>query len=73
MVSFPLLALPLLGFLNSELWYAVPLIVVVSLTYGATRHEWMGPILHHSLRTAIWIVGFMAVIFLVLFVFSLLL
>ena len=33
------------GILNSRLWFAVPLIVAVSLVYAATRHEMMAPIL----------------------------
>jgi hypothetical protein len=49
------------------LWYALPLIVSVSLVYAATRHEEMKPILIHALRAAIWIVGFMAIIFGVLY------
>ena len=49
-----------------ELWYALPLIIVVSLVYSATRHEWMGPILRHALRIGVWIVGFMAVVFVLL-------
>lgn len=52
------------------LWYAIPLILVVSLVYSATRHELMGPILKHSLRIGAWIVGFMAVVFVVLQLFS---
>ena len=48
------------------MWYAVPLIVAISLVYAATRHELMGPILQHAWRVAMWIVGFMAVVFVVL-------
>jgi hypothetical protein len=44
--------------------------VAVSLVYGATRHELMGPILHQSVRAAAWIVGFMAAIFAVLYLVS---
>lgn len=51
----------------NQLWYVVPLIVSVSLVYGATRHELMGPILNNAVRAAIWIVGFMGIIFVVLF------
>ena len=57
--------LALLGSLN-QLWHVVPLIIVVSLVYGATRHEQMGPILRNAFRAATWIVGFMAIIFFVL-------
>jgi len=48
------------------LWYALPLIVAVSLVYAATRHEDMRPILQHALRVGMYIVGFMLVIFVVL-------
>ncbi len=52
----------LADWLHSELWYSIPLIVSISLVYGATRHEKMGPILHHAWHTGIWIVGFITVI-----------
>lgn len=52
--------MPLLAVVN--LWYAVPLIVSVSLVCAATRHEQMGPILHHASRFGMWIVVFMAVV-----------
>jgi len=51
---------PLLAVLS--VWYAVPLIVSVSLVCAATRHEQMGPILNHSVRFGLWIVVFMAVV-----------
>ena len=54
----------------NHLWYAAPLIVTISLVYGATRHEMLWPILEHSIRTAVWMVGFIAVIFAILFVIS---
>jgi hypothetical protein len=44
------------------MWYSLPLIVVISLVYSATRHEAMGPILAHSARLGVMITGFMAVI-----------
>ena len=52
--------LPLLAVVN--LWFALPLIVSVSLVCAATRHEQMGPIVHHAVRFAVWIVVFMAVV-----------
>ena len=55
---------------HNRLLYALPLVVAVSLVYGATRHELMKPILQHALRAATWIVGFMAIIFLVLLLVS---
>lgn len=54
----------------NQLWFAVPLIVVVSLVYGATRHEDIWEILHNSYRAATWVVGFMAIIFGVLLAIS---
>ena len=48
------------------MWYAVPLVVSVSLVYAATRHEDFGPILDHAWRFALWIFVFMAAIFAVL-------
>jgi hypothetical protein len=59
----------MLGMIN-QLWYALPLILVISLVYAATRHELMGPILVHAVRLGVWITGFMAAIFAVLLVVS---
>ena len=42
--------------------YAIPLIITISLVYGATRHENMSEIFEQSIRSIIWIVTFMAVI-----------
>jgi hypothetical protein len=52
---------PLLAEVNL-LWYAPPLIVVISLVYSATRHEVMRSILSHSARLAAMIAGFMLAI-----------
>ncbi len=51
---------PLLAVMN--LWYALPLIVSVSLVCAATRQEELGPILQHALRFGLWIVVFMAAV-----------
>jgi hypothetical protein len=51
-----------------QIWFAIPLIVVVSLVYGATRHENLPEIFAHSLRNAIWCVGFMSIIFFLIWV-----
>ena len=48
--------------------FAVPLIIAISLVYAATRHELMEPILRHAWRILVWIVGFMAIVFVILFV-----
>jgi len=55
----------------NQLWYALPLIVAVSLSYAATRHEVTGEILHHAVRTFVWITGFMGVVFIALYIISL--
>lgn len=57
-------------FSHKQFWHLVPLIVVVSLVYGATRHEGWSDILDHALRFGVWILGFLSVIFVVLVVVS---
>lgn len=52
-------------------WYALPLVIAVSLVYAATRHEAMGPVLHHAVRVGAYIVGFMFMVFAVLWFLSL--
>ena len=54
----------------NDMWYALPLVVAVSLVYAATRHESMREILTHAARIGTWIVGFMAVVFALLFFIS---
>jgi hypothetical protein len=61
------------GLLHNQLWFALPLITAISLVYGATRDERPIPILQNALRAAVWIVGFMAIVFVVLWLVSLLL
>jgi uncharacterized membrane protein len=56
--------------MTNNFWYALPLIITISLVYAATRHESVGPILSHSLRIGGWIVAFMAVIFGLLYLVS---
>jgi len=53
-----------------DFWYAVPLIIAVSLVYAATRHEQMEPILGHAVRIAAWIAGFMGIVFVVILAVS---
>ena len=52
------------------LLYYLPLIISISLVFGATRHEDTSLVLKHSLYTARWITSFMAIIFVVLCVVS---
>jgi len=49
---------------TARIWYSLPLIAVVSLCYGATRHEHLREIAIHAFRTCVWVLGFMAIIFL---------
>lgn len=50
------------------LLYFVPLIISIALVFGATRHEDTTLIIQHSWYTARWVTGFMAIIFLILYV-----
>lgn len=65
--------LPILfgAFWTGRWWYAIPLIVSISLVYGATRHEHLIPILTNAYKSAIWIAIFMAMIFVVIWVIGL--
>jgi hypothetical protein len=54
----------------NDLWYALPLIVAVSLVYSATRHELPQPIAVGAVRMAAWISGFMVIGFAILFAIS---
>ena len=51
----------------AKIWFALPLVIVISLVYGATRHEEMREIVAQSYRSLIWVVGFMAIIFAIIF------
>jgi hypothetical protein len=55
---------------DADIWYSLPAIIAISLVYSATRHEAIFPILHHALKTGLWIAGFMAAFFLVLWLIS---
>lgn len=61
---------PLFASRPGDLFYAAPLIVAVSLVYAATRHEQMPEILSHTVRVGAWITGFMAVLFVLLWLIS---
>ncbi|MEM6978297.1 MAG: hypothetical protein AAF539_01435 [Planctomycetota bacterium] len=58
----------MLSIAPSYLLYYIPLIVVVSLVFAATRHEDESLILKHALHTGRWITGFMAIVFVVLLI-----
>lgn len=63
LISFSLL---LLANTPARIWYSVPLIVVISLVYGATRHERLKEIVENAVRTTIWVLAFMGLIFLMI-------
>lgn len=48
------------------LLYYLPLLIAISLVFGATRHEDTTLILRHAWHTGRWITGFMAIIFMVI-------
>ena len=50
--------------------YAVPLIVVISLVYAATRHEELKAIFPHAFGCATWIVGLMVAVGLIMAIVS---
>jgi len=54
--------LPNLLALTPRLYYAAPLVVVISLVYGATRHATLSEIAGHAFRSLVWVVGFLAII-----------
>ncbi|MCA9107784.1 MAG: hypothetical protein KDA83_20395 [Planctomycetales bacterium] len=49
-----------------SLWYAVPLVLSISIVYGATRDERPSLIFAHAWRSALWIVGFMGICYAVM-------
>lgn len=54
----------------NELWYVLPLVVVISLVYSGTRYERSEDILIGSFHSAKWVTGFMLVVFAVLWFIS---
>lgn len=52
----------MLAAMTERLWYALPLLVAVSLVYAATRHEDVGGILNHAWRFAVWTLVFVGVV-----------
>ena len=53
---------------DAQIWYAIPLVVSISLVYGATRHENLKEILIQTYRSVVWVLGFMAIIFGIIYV-----
>ena len=57
---------------GSAYWHVLPLVVVVSLVYRATRHEEWPLILRRAVRDVVFILSFMFAILLVLWAIQLL-
>lgn len=55
-----------LSIMDARIWWSVPLVAVISLVYGATRHENVREIVVHAWKSAVWVVSFMALIFIVI-------
>jgi|TARA_B100000809_G_scaffold237821_1_gene258036 hypothetical protein len=64
--------IPLLLGDTTSLMYLIPLLLVCSLVYGATRHELPEPIWQNSIRTLVWLLSFIGILFGVFLIFSLL-
>lgn len=47
----------------AQIWYAAPLIVAISLVYGATRHEYLKEIVVQSFKAALYLIVFLGAIF----------
>jgi hypothetical protein len=62
LIWFPLVA----AIWFNRMWYSLPLVVVVSLVYAATRHEFMRPIVEHAVRFGVWVITFMFIVFVLL-------
>jgi hypothetical protein len=50
----------------TDLWYALPLIVAISLVYAGTRYEDLREILPRAARMAGWTVFFLTLFFVIL-------
>ncbi|MFN5298553.1 MAG: hypothetical protein ACK5HA_09650, partial [Planctomycetaceae bacterium] len=68
---FPLLAAPVWAWAGpTRTWYAIPLIISISLVYSASRHEGPPLILRRALRLMLTIGGFMLALLLLLLLLS---
>lgn len=58
----------LLGLGTAQIWYSVPLVIAISLVWGATRHERLPEIVAQSIKSLLWVLTFMGIIFALIFV-----
>lgn len=42
-------------------WYVLPLVIVISLVYAASRHESWSKIALHAFRLCTWILGILVI------------
>lgn len=64
------MTLLLADFWSAQIWYSVPLVIAISLVYGATRHEFLREILINSAKALGWVMTFMLIIFVLVWYFS---
>ena len=50
--------------------YLIPLMLICSVVYGATRHELREPIIQNAIRTLVWLACFVGILFGVFLFFS---
>ena len=60
---FPLVAGGINDSWYADVWYALPLVVAMSLVWAATRHERMVPMIRHAVRIGLEIIILLVVIF----------
>jgi hypothetical protein len=53
-----------------QLWFALPLLVTISLVYAATRHEQMDDIARHALHFGLMVLLVTAIVFVVFYAMS---
>ena len=68
MLSLNFFGMPFLSLVTPQLWYAVPLVLAVSLVWGATRHERLREIVAHTIRSLVWVLTFVSIVFVVIYV-----
>jgi hypothetical protein len=51
-------------------WFVLPLVVVISLVYSASRHESWPRIWHHAFRLCTWILGILVLTTAILLLFN---
>ncbi len=50
-----------------QLWFALPLVVTISLVYAATRHEQMDDIIRHAIHFGLMVLLVAAIVFVVFY------